>query len=156
MSPRTVRRRSSGESNVTSGATGETMLSGCFLTSCEKQTELNSFESEPPTGIDSGAARSVVPAGKIPGYPVVTDSETGRVHTSATGEHVIDQGQKEIQMRVRPLDRKVLDVMNLMRVTLGTFSTCVGHRKAGDSLVSRRQLCWSPTRRWKTCKKQST
>ena len=35
-------------SNVTSGATGETMLSGFFLTSYEKQTELNRFESKNP------------------------------------------------------------------------------------------------------------
>ena len=32
-------------------------------------------------------------------------------------------------------DRKVLHVMILIGVTLGKFSICVGHRKAGDSLV---------------------
>ena len=39
----------------------------------EEEAELNSFESKIAgvlvTGIDSGAARSVVPAGEIPGYP---------------------------------------------------------------------------------------
>ena len=33
------------------------------------------------------------------------------------------------------LDRKVLDVMNLMGVSLGKFSICVGHRKRLDTLV---------------------
>ena len=32
-------------------------------------------------------------------------------------------------------DRKVLDVMNLMGVTLGKFSICEGHRKVMDTLV---------------------
>ena len=32
-------------------------------------------------------------------------------------------------------DRKVLDVMNLMGVSLGKFSVCVGHRKVMDTLV---------------------
>ena len=37
-------------------------------------------------------------------------------------------------------DRKVLDVMNLMGVSLGKFSICVGHRKAH---VTRRDECLS-------------
>ena len=32
-------------------------------------------------------------------------------------------------------DRKVLDVMNLMGVSLGKFSICVGNRKVMDTLV---------------------
>ena len=32
-------------------------------------------------------------------------------------------------------DRKVLDVMNLMGVSLGKFSICVGYRKVMDTLV---------------------
>ena len=32
-------------------------------------------------------------------------------------------------------DRKVVDVMDLMAVSLGKFSTCVGYRKAMDTLV---------------------
>ena len=47
-------------------------LSGFFLNALEEETELNSFESKLAGvlvfGIDSGAARSVVPAGEIPGY----------------------------------------------------------------------------------------
>ena len=66
------------EPSSSSGATGETTLSGFFL---------DAF------GIDSGAARSAVPAGEIPGYPVERDSETGRVCTSAIGERVFDQGE---------------------------------------------------------------
>ena len=46
------------------------------------------------SGINSDTARSVVPAGDIPGYPVENDSETGRVYTSATGECVLDQAQQ--------------------------------------------------------------
>ena len=38
-------------------------------------------------------------------------------------------------------DRKVLDVVNLMGVSLGKFSTCVGLRNAMDSLV--RLVRWS-------------
>ena len=38
------------------------------------------------------------------------------------------------------LDRKVLDVMNLMGESLGTFSTCVGYMKAMDTLV--RLVLW--------------
>ena len=86
--------------SVTSYATGETSLSAFYLTSNEKRTELNSFESKSSTvlvtGIDSGAARSVVPVGKFPGYPVMRDSESRRVYTSATGDHVIDSGQQQI------------------------------------------------------------
>ena len=76
------------------------MLSAFYLTSYEKRTELNSFESKSSTvlvtGIDSRAARSVVLVGKLPGYPVMRDSQTGRVYTSATGDHVIDSGQQQI------------------------------------------------------------
>ena len=32
-------------------------------------------------------------------------------------------------------DRKVLDVMNLMGVSLGKFSICVGYRRAMDTIV---------------------
>ena len=32
-------------------------------------------------------------------------------------------------------DRKVRDVMNLMGVSLGKFTICVGHRKVMDTLV---------------------
>ena len=93
-----------GESRITviisSGATGETPLSGFFLTAFEEEAELNSLEPKTVgvlvTGIDSGAARSVVPAGEIPGYPVEKDSETGREYTSATGERVVDQGKQQI------------------------------------------------------------
>ena len=85
---------------MNSGATGEAMLSGFYVTSHEKQAELNSFESKSATilvtGIDSGAARSVIPVGKIPGYPFLKDCDMGRVSSSATGEPVIDQGQPQI------------------------------------------------------------
>ena len=81
------------------GATGETTLSGFFLNAFEEEAELNTFESKVAgvlvTGIDSGAARSVVPAGEIPGYPVERDSESGRVYTSATGERVFDQVKQQ-------------------------------------------------------------
>ena len=42
-------------------------------------------------------------------------------------------------------DRKVLDVMNLMGVTLGKFSICVGYRRAGDSLVQLVRWCAGET-----------
>ena len=38
------------------------------------------------TGIDSGAARTAVPANALPGYSIARDTETGRTHMSATGE----------------------------------------------------------------------
>ena len=38
-------------------------------------------------------------------------------------------------------DRKVLDVMNLMGVSLGKFSICVGYRRAMDTIV--RLVRWS-------------
>ena len=83
-----------------SGATGETTFSGFFLNALEEEAELNIFESKIEgvltTGLDSGAARSVVPAGVIPGYPIERDSETGRVYTSPTGERVFDQRKQQI------------------------------------------------------------
>ena len=100
-----------------SGATGETTLSGSFLDAWEEEAELNSFESKIAgvlvTGIDSGAARSVVP-GEIHGYCVERVSETGRVYTSGetadpgnsgrTGarlEHASRASQEESHERVR-------------------------------------------------------
>ena len=80
-----------------SGATGETTLSGSFLDACEEEAELNSFESKIAgvlvTGIDSGAARSVVP-GEIHGYCVERVSETGRVSTSGETAHPGNSGRK--------------------------------------------------------------
>ena len=71
------------------GATGDTTLSGFFLSAFEEQAEPNSFESKTAdvlvTGIDSVAAISLVPTGEILGSPFERDSETGRVYTSATG-----------------------------------------------------------------------
>ena len=59
-------------SSVGDSATGETTLSGFFLIAVEEEAELNSFESRTAgvlvNGVDSGAARSVVPAGETPGY----------------------------------------------------------------------------------------
>ena len=67
------------------GATGEMTSSGFILNSFEEEAELNSFESKTSgvlvIGIDSGAARSVVPTGEILGHPVERDSETSRVCT---------------------------------------------------------------------------
>ena len=101
-----------------SGATGETTLSGFFLTAFEGEAELNSFQSQNAgvlvTGIDSGAARSVVHAGEIPGYPVMRDSETGRVDTPATGERVLDHGRHcildTVDVKVRGLNIRLAQV----------------------------------------------
>ena len=61
---------------------------------------MNSFESKIAgvlvTGIDSGAARSVVLVGEIPGYPFESYSETGRVYTSATGDRVFHRVKQQI------------------------------------------------------------
>ena len=99
-----------------SGATGETTLNGFFLDAFEEEAELNSFESRTMgvlvTGTDSCAARSVVPAREISGYPVEKDGETGRVFTSATEGCVLDHGRQQIlgtvDIKVRGLNRKSL------------------------------------------------
>ena len=76
--PKKKQNLSGVENPTQSSLTGETTLSDFHLTSHEKRTMLNNFESKSSTflvtGIDSGAARSVVPVGKTPGYIVVRDS----------------------------------------------------------------------------------
>ena len=66
------------EQASSSGAFGETTLSGFFLFVFEKESDLNSFESKIAgvlvIGIDSVVARSVVVVGEILGYPVERDS----------------------------------------------------------------------------------
>ena len=118
---------------MTSGATGETMLSGCYLFTYEKRTELNSFESKIlvlVTGIDSGAARSVVLVGKIPRYSVVRDSETGRVYKSATGERVIDQEQQQILGTVDGKVRRLyMCAAQVRKILTSVYDMCAaGHR----------------------------
>ena len=124
-------------SEVTSGATGETMLSGCYLFTYEKRTELNSFESKIlvlVTGIDSGAERSVVLVGKIPRHSVVRDSESGRVYKSATGERVMDQEQQQIlgtvDGKVRGLHMRVAQARNSL--TCVSDMCAAGHRVVFD------------------------
>ena len=120
-----------------SDAAGETTLSGFFLNALE-ESELNSFESKIAgvlvTGIDSGAARSVVLAGEIPGSTVERDSETGRVYTSATGERVFDQGKQQILGtvggRVRGLKMRLAQVKNSL--TSVCDMCAVGHRVVFD------------------------
>ena len=107
------------------GATSEMTLSGFFLNAFEEEAELNSFESKIAgvlvIGIDSGAARSVVLAGEIPGYSVERESETGRVYTSATGERVFDQGKHQIMGTV---DGKVRG-LNMRVAQVKKSTTCV-------------------------------
>ena len=89
------------------GATGETTLSGFFLSAFEEEAELNSFESKIAgvlvTGIDSGDARLVVPAGEIPGYSSIRTAKLV-VCTRLPPESVFDWGKQEGQGTV---DRKV-------------------------------------------------
>ena len=81
------------------------------------------------TGIDSGAARSVFPAGEILGY-TEKDSETGRVCTSATGERVFDQGKQQIlgtvDGKVRGLNMRVAQVKKSLTSVRDTCAA--GHR----------------------------
>ena len=60
-----------------SGAICETTLSGFFLIAVDEEAEFNSFESRTAgvlvNGVDSGAERSVVPAGEIPGYQLTSE-----------------------------------------------------------------------------------
>ena len=69
-----------------------------FLLEClrgrDRAEQLRIKEGVLVTGIDSGAARSLVLAGEISGYPVERDSEAGRVCTSAIGEREFDQGKQ--------------------------------------------------------------
>ena len=111
-----------------------------------RKRELNSFESKIAgvlvTGIDSGAARSVVPAGEIPGYPVERDSETGRVYTSATGERVFDQGKQQIlgtvDGKVRGLNMRVAQVKKSLT---SVYDMCAaGHRVVFDFDSNKRDL----------------
>ena len=86
------------------------------------------------TGIDSGAARSVVPAGEIPGYPVERDNETGRGHTSATGERVFDQEKQQIlgtvDGQVRGFNMRVPQVKKTLT---SVYDMCAaGHRVVFD------------------------
>ena len=134
------------QSSSSSGATGETTLSGFFLSAFEEETELNSFESTLAgvlvTGIDSGTARSVVPAGEIPGHPVERDSETGRVYTSATGERVFDHEKQKIlgtvDGTVRGLNMRVAQVQKSLT---SVYDVCAaGHRVVFDFDSNKRDL----------------
>ena len=127
-----------------SGATGETTLCGFFC--FEEEAELNSFESKIAgvlvIGIDSGAARSVVLAGEIPGHPVERDSETGRVYTSATGERVFHQGKQQIlgsvDGKVRCLNMRVAHVKKSLT---SVHDMCAaGHRVVFDFDTNKRDL----------------
>ena len=119
---------------------------GFFLNAFEEETELNSFESKVAsvlvTGIDSGAARSVVPAGEIPGCSVERDSETGRVHTSVTGERVFDQEKQQIlgtvDGKVRGLNMRVAQVKKSL---MSVYDMCAaGHRVVLDFDSNKRDL----------------
>ena len=113
-------------------------MSSFFLNAFEEEAELNSLEPKTAgvlvIGIDSGAARSVVLAGEIPGYLVEKDSETGRVYTSATGERVFDQGEQQIlgavDGKVRGLNMRVAQVKKSLT---SVYDMCAaGHRVVFD------------------------
>ena len=94
----------------------------------EKEAELNSLKNKTlgvlVIGIDSAAARSVVPAGEIPGYLVEKDSEIGHVYTSATGEGVFDQGKQQI---LGTVDGKVRGLSMRVRANQEEPYECVRH-----------------------------
>ena len=121
-----------------SGATGETTLSGSFLNAFEQEAKLNSLEPKTAgvlvTGIDRCTARSVVPAGEIPGHSVKRDSETGRVYTSATGERVFDQEKQQIlgtvDGKVRGLNMRVAHVKKSLTSVCDMYAD--GHRVVFD------------------------
>ena len=123
-----------------SSAAGETTLSSFFLKAFEEEAELNCFESKIAgvlvTGIDSGAARSVVSAGEIPVYPVERDSETGRVClcVSATGERVFDEEKQQI---LGTVDGKVrgwnMRAAKVKKSLTSVYDMCAaGHRVVFD------------------------
>ena len=129
------------------GESGATIILWCdwrddvsFLNAFEEEAELNSFESKIAgvlvTGIDSGAARLVVPAGEILGYPVERDSETGRVYTSATGERVFDQEKQQIGNCGRQSAR----LEHASRVTSVYDMCAAGHRVVFDFDSNKRDL----------------
>ena len=76
----------------------------------------------------------MVLAGKLPAYAVVRDSETGRVFTSAAGEHIIDQGHQRI---LGTVDGKVRGLcMSVAQIRKSLTSVCdmcaTGQRVVSD------------------------
>ena len=96
---------------------GGTTLSGFCLNAFQEEAELNSFESKIQgvlvTSIDSGAARSVVLTGEIPGYLVERDNETGHVCTSATTERAVDSKLRSLNMRVAQVKKTLTSVYDM-------------------------------------------